>query len=43
MNNFESVKVCKVAFTKPIAVVINPNSGMKINLIEKISSYLQEH
>jgi len=43
MDNFESVKVRNVLYTKPIAVVINPNSGMKINLIETISSYLQQH
>ena len=30
LDNFESVKMRKIKYDKPIAIIINPNSGKKI-------------
>ena len=40
LDNFESIRVRNVNYDKPVAVVINPNSGKKIDKIGRISKYL---
>lgn len=43
LDNFESLKVRNVIYSKPIAFVINPNSGKKINKVQKIKDFLKDN
>jgi sphingosine kinase/centromere protein J len=43
MDSFESIKVRNVDFTKPLAVIINPNSGKKIDKQGRIETFFKEH
>lgn len=38
LSNFEALKYKKVAFTKPIIVIYNPNSGKKVDLVPIIEA-----
>jgi diacylglycerol kinase family enzyme len=33
LENSESIKIRKIKFDKPIAIIYNPNSGKKVNLM----------
>ena len=42
MTHIESIKVRKVNYTKPLALIYNPNSGKKINVRPKIEQRLKK-
>ena len=41
MSKIESIKCRNIAFSKPIGIIINPNSGKKIDLMPLIADRLQ--
>jgi diacylglycerol kinase family enzyme len=43
LKEFESIQVRKISYDKPIAIVINKNSGKKIDEQERISTFLNAH
>jgi diacylglycerol kinase family enzyme len=43
MKNFESLQVRKMKYDKPLAIILNPNSGLMLDKRARLESYLKEN
>ena len=43
LDNFESIQVRNIDDCKPVAVIINPNSGKKIDKVGRVENYFDQN